>query len=266
MPSTKGSADLLEDRRKRALKLLDGRHSLNEVARRIGCFASSVMHWRCTATGWNKSVEGALLSRPSLEAECRATPALDRFAARRTTRVWLSDQSVDHDSHCRGDPSQVWNSLSPRSCRSVNAQPTMESPEARAARLGAEGSRDRALEEKGLAARKKNAARLGAHIVFADESGFLLIPTVVRTWAPRGKTPIHRHRQGRRDKISVISGISLSPKRHRLGLYYLLFFENIAHEEVCVFLLALLRHLRGPIIALLDNSTTHKGEPLEKLR
>ena len=142
----------------------------------------------------------------------------------------------------------------------------MESPEARAARLGAEGSRDRALEEKGLAARKKNAARLGAHIVFADESGFLLIPTVVRTWAPRGKTPIHRHRQGRRDKISVISGISLSPKRHRLGLYYLLFFENIAHEEVCVFLRALLRHLRGPIIALLDNSTTHKGEPLEKLR
>ena len=117
-----------------------------------------------------------------------------------------------------------------------------------------------------MAARKKNAARLGAHIVFADESGFLLIPTVVRTWAPRGKTPIHRHRQGRRDKISVISGISLSPKRHRLGLYYLLFFENIAHEEVCVFLRALLRHLRGPIIALLDNSTTHKGEPLEKLR
>src|SRR5207302_9467883 len=37
-------------------------------------------------------------------------------------------------------------------------------------------------------------------------------------------------------------------------------------EEVCVFLRALLRHLRGPIIALLDNSTTHKGEPLEKLR
>ena len=117
-----------------------------------------------------------------------------------------------------------------------------------------------------MGAGKKNAARLGAHIVFADESGFLLIPTVVRTWAPRGKTPIHRHRQGRRDKISVISGISLSPKRHRLGLYYLLFFENIAHEEVCVFLRALLRHLRGPIIALLDNSTTHKGEPLEKLR
>src|SRR6516165_12248614 len=102
----------------------------------------------------------------------------------------------------------------------------MESSETRAARLGAEGSRDPALEEKGLAPGKKNAARLGAHLVFADESGFLLIPTVVRTWAPQGQTPLHRYRQGRRDKISVISGISLSPQRHHLGLYYLLFFDN----------------------------------------
>ena len=88
---------------------------------------------------------------------------------------------------------------------------------------------------------------------------------VVRTWAPEGQTPIHRHRQGRRDKISVISGISLSPKRHRLGLYYLLFFDNVGQQEVCAFLRELLRHLRGPVIVLLDNSSTHKGEPLQKL-
>ena len=89
---------------------------------------------------------------------------------------------------------------------------------------------------------------------------------MVRTWAPEGKTPIHRHRQGRRDKVSVISGISLSPKRQRLGLYYLLFFDNIGQQEVCIFLREVLRHLRGPVIALLDNSSTHKGEPLQELR
>lgn len=93
-----------------------------------------------------------------------------------------------------------------------------------------------------------------------------MIPTVVRTWAPQGETPVHRHRQGRRDKVSVISGLSVSPKRHRLGLYYLLFSENIGQQEVCAFLRALLRHLRGPVIVLLDNSSTHKGEPLQKLR
>jgi len=88
---------------------------------------------------------------------------------------------------------------------------------------------------------------------------------VVRTWAPQGQTPIHRHRQGRRDKISVISGISVSPSRHRLGLYYLLFYDNIGQDEVCMFLRELLRHLRGPVIVLLDNSSTHKGTPIEQL-
>ena len=46
MPRLKGGADLLEDRRKRALALLNAGHSLNEVGRRIGCNASSVMRWR----------------------------------------------------------------------------------------------------------------------------------------------------------------------------------------------------------------------------
>jgi transposase len=117
-----------------------------------------------------------------------------------------------------------------------------------------------------VAADKKKAARLGAHLVFADESGFLLIPHVAKTWAPVGQTPIHRHVAGRRRKISVISGISVSPKRQRLNLYYYLFYDNIGQEEVCLFLRHLLRHLPGPLMVLLDNSSTHKGEPLEELR
>ena len=45
MPRPKGSADLLEDRRRRALALLKTGLSLNEVGRRIQCAASSVMRW-----------------------------------------------------------------------------------------------------------------------------------------------------------------------------------------------------------------------------
>src|SRR5260370_35540046 len=41
-----GSAELLEDRRRRALKLFDEGRSLNGVARAIGCAPSSVMRWR----------------------------------------------------------------------------------------------------------------------------------------------------------------------------------------------------------------------------
>lgn len=107
---------------------------------------------------------------------------------------------------------------------------------------------------------------MGAHIVFIDESGFLLIPLVLRTWAPRGQTPIHRYRY-RRDKVSAISGVSVSfKKRRRLGLYVQLHLKNIGHVEVCAFLRHLLRHLRGHVIALLDNSRTHKGDPLRELR
>jgi transposase len=45
MPRLKGSADLLEDRRRRALALWDTGLSLNEVGHRIGCAPSSVMRW-----------------------------------------------------------------------------------------------------------------------------------------------------------------------------------------------------------------------------
>jgi transposase len=42
----KGSAEVLLARRKRAIKMLSDEISLNEIARRIGCNASSVMRWR----------------------------------------------------------------------------------------------------------------------------------------------------------------------------------------------------------------------------
>lgn len=46
MPRPKGSADMLEFRRRRALALLDEGRSLNEVGRLLGCAPSSVMRWR----------------------------------------------------------------------------------------------------------------------------------------------------------------------------------------------------------------------------
>lgn len=46
MPRPKGSADLLADRRRRALALLDRGYSLHEVGRQVGCAAVSVMRWR----------------------------------------------------------------------------------------------------------------------------------------------------------------------------------------------------------------------------
>jgi transposase len=111
---------------------------------------------------------------------------------------------------------------------------------------------------------KKKASRLGAHIVFIDESGFLLIPPVRKTWAPRGKTPVLHHHQ-LRNRLSVISGISISPIKRRLGLYFTLFSKNIQHDEVCEFLRHILTHLRGYVIVIWDNAKIHKGEAIREL-
>jgi transposase len=45
-----------------------------------------------------------------------------------------------------------------------------------------------------VAADKKRARRQNALIVFEDESGVSLLPSVRATWAPRGHTPVLRHR------------------------------------------------------------------------
>ena len=82
MPRLKGSADLLEDRRKRALALLDSGYSLNEVGRRIGCNASSVMRWRDARR--KRGAEG-LRVRSSPGRPCK----LDRRQRQRLVRLLL---------------------------------------------------------------------------------------------------------------------------------------------------------------------------------
>lgn len=120
------------------------------------------------------------------------------------------------------------------------------------------------MEEQELEEDKKNRQRLVAHLIFVDESGFQLTPCVRRTWAPVGQTPLIRHRF-RNDRISMISGLSVSPRRQRLGLYGMFSRDNIRQPDVCLFLRHVLRHLRGQVIALLDNSNIHRGQPITDL-
>lgn len=73
-----------------------------------------------------------------------------------------------------------------------------------------------------------------------------------------------RHRY-RRDRISVISGVSISPKRRRVGLYYRFHRPNIDGTGVCDFLRHLLRHLRGHVFVIWDNASIHRGVPVRAL-
>ena len=81
-----------------------------------------------------------------------------------------------------------------------------------------------------------------AHLVFLDESGFFLTPTVRRTLAPRGNTPVLAA-WDRRDRRPAISAITLSPVAARPNLFFEVFDHTIHAEQVVAFLADLHRRL-----------------------
>jgi transposase len=94
-----------------------------------------------------------------------------------------------------------------------------------------------------------------AYLVFLDESGFFLTPTVRRTLAPRGKTPV-LGAWDRRDRWSAISCVTLSPVAGRPGLYFDLLDHNVRGEDVVEFLAELHRRL-GPVTVVWDRNQIH---------
>ncbi|HVK09513.1 MAG TPA: transposase [Gemmataceae bacterium] len=94
-----------------------------------------------------------------------------------------------------------------------------------------------------------------AYLVFLDESGFLLTPTVRRTFAPRGRTPVLDARD-RRDRWSAISCVTGRPVAGRPGLYFDLLDHNVHGEDVVAFLAALRRRL-GRLTVVWDRNQIH---------
>ena len=86
----------------------------------------------------------------------------------------------------------------------------------------------------------------------------MLQPLVRRTWAPRGETPILRCWQ-RHDRLSVISALTVSPTRRRLGLYFDIFDHNIVTDDFVEFVARLLRRLGRPITLVLDRWQVHRS-------
>src|SRR5512132_1209005 len=88
------------------------------------------------------------------------------------------------------DPKGGWGELSSGSCESFAQSAEAEPAEAPASSEPARRGGHRALERKEVAFPQKRALKEGRTIAFADQSGFYLLPMVVRTYAPVGKTPI----------------------------------------------------------------------------
>lgn len=105
-----------------------------------------------------------------------------------------------------------------------------------------------------------------ASLVFTDESGFLLLPLVRRTLAPRGHTPLMRHRARQRDKVSVAAALTLSPARTHVNLHYQTYPNTYVNNVVYTqFLRQLLRRVVRPIVLIHDGGNMHKGDPVREL-
>jgi hypothetical protein len=72
------------------------------------------------------------------------------------------------------------------------------------------------VEGAEVAEAKKGALKEGRTIVFADQSGFYLLPMLVRTYAPVGRTPVLHEHLTRDHLSSAMSGITLEGKLYMI--------------------------------------------------
>ena len=91
----------------------------------------------------------------------------------------------------------------------------------------------------------------------------MLTPTVRRSLAPRGRTPILRC-WDRHDRISAISAIAVSPSRRRAGLHFRLLPDdvNVRGEHTVEFLRELKRELPVPLTIFWDRGNVHDRSKL----
>jgi len=108
----------------------------------------------------------------------------------------------------------------------------------------------------GLAGAEKKSRRDHRRLIFLDESGFYLLPGVVKTYSPRGETPVLRPRQTR-DHLSVLGGIT--PE----GQLFTRVQTEAIHGGDCVAFLKRLRWQLGPkLLVIWDGSPIHRCDEL----
>jgi transposase len=254
----KGTVPELERRRRRAVELVEQGESPAVVARILGVHITSIHRWRRMARTPHGLDPKPIPGRPR---------RLSDYHLHKLERLLLQG------AHKHGWPNQLWTadrvarliqqrfglSFHPEHVRKILKERlgwTSQKPR-RKARERDDKEVERWLGDE-LPRIVREAYRRKAHVVFLDESGFQRTPSVRRTLAPRGQTPV-LDCWDRRDRISAIRCLTLSPLLGRPGLYFELLPVNktVHGEEIVAFLSALRRELRGPFTVAWDRSKIH---------
>ena len=238
-----GTPDELARRRQRAVEAYHEGQSPSTIARVLGVDRTTIHRWVRLARSPG-GLEPKRLHRPPRLSDPQLAQLEGLLRQGATQHGWATDLwtaarvavLVGRHFGVRYHPEHLRKVLKRR------LRWTSQKPQKQARERDEEGIRRWCREEFPRIAREAFAR--DAHLVFLDESCYRLTPTVRRTLAPRGQTPVLPC-WDKRDKISAISAITLSPRQRRPGLYFELLpdKENFHGEQVVAFLKELKRHL-----------------------
>jgi transposase len=105
---------------------------------------------------------------------------------------------------------------------------------------------------------KRRAEKERRTIVFIDESGFYLLPEIVKTYAPKGHRPVQKEWQTH-DHLSVMGGLTPQGK-----IYTMVRQHSLNGLDTIDFLSHLLRVVAKPLLVVWDNSPIHRRREVKE--
>ncbi len=249
MSKTEREMKVLQQRRLRAGRLLARGVAQVEVARQVGVSRTTVSEWSERLTdGGLEALNPRLRGRPS---------GLDE-TQRRTLIGLLKSGAL-----AAGSATELW--TLPRVRELIKNEFGRAYSESQGRRIlvalafsrqrlsGRARERDKPSIKQWKLKRwpvQKNAARQGRIIVFIDESGLSERPTRVRTWAPRGETPMLQYHFNW-NQLSILVGISFR------RFYFRFYPGEIKSPQIIEFMHALGRQIRRPLLIIWDGLAAH---------
>src|SRR5437762_1020099 len=249
-----------EWRRLRALHLKRRGWYHRDIAEALGAAEETVSRWLARARGGGP---GALLARPAPGRPPRLTGAQRR----------LIPEFLWHGPEAYGFRGQVWTRA--RVARVIEDEFGVRYHKGHVGRLLQELRWTpqvpirRAIQRDEGAIRRwrdevwpdllRRARRERRVLVVEDESGFYLLPGLVRTYAPEAQTPVIREKQTR-DHLSVMGGMTPAGK-----IYTLARQESLNGLHSVEFLLHLLRVAGPRLLVVWDGSPIHRRAEVKEV-
>ena len=117
------------------------------------------------------------------------------------------------------------------------------------------------MGEAALASGEKRARLQHALIVFEDESGVSLLPSVRATWAPRGQTPVLRHRFNWK-RLSLAGALAYEPDGTDAHLIFQMRTGAYNDQTLVAFLTALKDLEQRPVVLIWDGLPSHRSRDM----